>query len=122
MSTPARQSADDPGMGLFFIGIAILAGTTGVSLALWLIFGQRITFVFLLPAALGILCTAGGILVGVFGAVNWLHCFFRLIIVAVVSVVTLRACLYVYVDVLNYPSNSLILRPLVTFFTRILPL
>lgn len=106
----------DGGVGGFFTGIALIAGSTAVTWAIWQWNDQTLTFVLWPFGLIGLAITALGILDGLLHAPSWTHRIIRFLLFVVVTSAVFTACLDFYINDLGYPRNSVFLNLIADLF------
>ncbi len=91
---------------MFFIGIALIAGSTAITWGIWHWNDQTLTFVLWPFGLVGLFVAGLGIVFGLLHARSWSHRIMLLLLYAVVTSVVFTVCLDFYLNDLGYPRNS----------------
>ena len=101
---------EDPGGGIFFGGTAMIGVFSAASWAVLHFVGSGVTVVFWLPVLIGIGVTLVGFYSGLNGASGWKQRTWRFFIFTITLAVVGPVVVYFYVEVINYPQSSLLLK------------
>ena len=110
MTEPTPPHINDPGIGPFFMEIAVVVGSTAITWAIWQLFKQQFTFGLWVLGLIGVGITVVGAWVGVADARSWPHRILRLVMFPPVAILIFKVCWAFYVDDLGYPQNSTYLK------------
>ena len=106
----------DGGVGGFFTGIGLIAGSTAITWGFWHWHDQAYTLVLWPFGLIGLAVTVVGIVDGLLHAPSWTHRIIRFLLFVVVTAAVFTFCLDFYINDLDYPRSSTFLNLIADWF------